>query len=75
MATLEEIVDRYGVAAVFLFVALVGVFVALHVVRLPVVALAAVLAWAMRRVDATVTTRLTPGSGSAYSAAAGGGRR
>jgi hypothetical protein len=76
--SVHEILRRHGAPALLLFVGLVGLFVTLHLVRLPLLALVTVLAWAMRQVDATVTTRLTAParpSPAAAGAGAGGGRR
>lgn len=57
--TTFEILRRYGTPALVRFVALVAVFLALHLVRLLLLAMAAVLEIAMRRVDSAVTTRLS----------------
>lgn len=54
-----DVLHRFGTAALLRFVALVAVFALLHLIRLPFLAVAAVLDAAMRRVDAATTARVS----------------
>lgn len=54
-----DVLTRFGTAALLRFAALVAVFVALHLIRVPFVAVAAGLDALMRRVDAATTARVS----------------
>jgi hypothetical protein len=54
-----EVLHRFGTAALLRFAALMSLFVALHLIRVPFAALAAGLDAAMRRVDAATTARVS----------------
>lgn len=54
-----DVLHRFGTAALLRFAALVSLFVALHLIRVPFAVLAAGLEAAMRRVDAATTARVS----------------
>jgi hypothetical protein len=53
--TTFDVLHRYGTAALLRFAGAVALFLALHLVRIPLVLLAAVLEGAMHRVDGYAT--------------------
>lgn len=55
-----EVVGRYGTWALLRFVSVLVVFVVLHLLRLPLLALARVLEVCMRRIDGLVVAGLPP---------------
>lgn len=60
-----EVMTRFGTGALLRFLGLVSVFVCLHLVRVPFVAIAAGLDGLMRRVDSAATARVsTPHPGA-----------
>jgi hypothetical protein len=54
-----DIHSRYGTAALVRFTGLVALFLALYLVRLPLLAVLRLLEMAMRRVDTALTTRVS----------------
>lgn len=58
-----EVLQRYGTWALLRFVLALLMFVALHLVRLPLLAVARVLEVCMRRVDGLIVAGLPPHQG------------
>jgi hypothetical protein len=55
--TTFDVLHRYGTAALLRFAAAVALFLVLHLIRIPIVLVAAVLEGGMRRVDAYATSQ------------------
>lgn len=58
--TTFEVLDRFGTAALVRFVGALVLFLALHLIRMPLVVLVRVLETCMRRVDQYATRQATP---------------
>jgi hypothetical protein len=59
--TTFDVLDRYGTAALLRFASAVVLFLVLHLLRIPLVVLAAVLEGVMRRVDGYATRQASQG--------------
>jgi hypothetical protein len=57
-----DVLHAYGTAALLRFAGAVALFLVLHLIRIPLVVLAAVLEGVMRRVDGYATRQASQGS-------------
>lgn len=58
--TATSVLERYGTLALVRFASLILVFTGLHLLRLPFLAVARVLAWAMTAIDTELSTPTAP---------------